>query len=477
MRKRQYDKALNEVDAFEKKRPGAPMIAMLRGVAYMGKRDLVRARTAFEKALEVPSTSEQAAHSLTVIDLQEGKAQAARDRYQRLLAKNPKSDTLQFELAQLLTISGAPMAEVKAALDKAIAANPTSARARMALIGYENRTEGPKAAIAAAQTGVAAMPDNAQLVDMLGATLLAGGEPDRAAETFRRLVQMEPQNPLPLLRLAEAQASMKDYAGAIASQRKALELKPDDPRAISALTKTYVASGQLDAALAEAKRLQKQHPEQAAGYALEGDLLAGAKKFDAAFNAYKAAFARQPIAGFVVTQYAALRAGGRTAEARALTKKWIAENPKDANVPLMLAGESLRRGDMTAAREGYEQVIAIDPDNAVALNNLAAVLAQQGDKKAIEYAEHAHRLAPFNPSVLDTLGWTLAQMNDPKRGTEMLRMASRLAPRQAEIRLHLAKALAASGDKVGARREIGELSKLPETSPIRTEAEKLRATL
>jgi FimV-like protein len=56
-------------------------------------------------------------------------------------------------------------------------------------------------------------------------------------------------------------------------------------------------------------------------------------------------------------------------------------------------------------------------------------------------------------------------------------MASRLAPRQQEIRLHLAQALIAVGEKAGAREAIGELTKLDKTSPIRIEAEKLQATL
>jgi len=477
MRKRQYDKALAEVDAFEKKRPSSPMIPTLRGAAYMGKRDLALARANFEKALEVPATANQAAHNLAIIDLQQGKPQAARERYQQLLAKDPNNDTLLFELAQLLTVTGAPMSEVKVALDKAITVNPTSVRARLALIGFESRTGGPKAAVASAQAAVAAMPDNPQLVEALGASLLAAGEPNRSVETFRKLVQMQPQNPLALLRLAEAQVALKDYPGAIASERKALEIKPDDPRALSALTKTYVMSGQLDAALAEAKRLQKERPQSAAGYALQGDLMAASKKWNEAALAYKAAIERQPLPGLVVMQYAALQAGGKSADAKALATKWIAEHPNDTTIPLTLAGESLRRNDTAAARRGYEQVLAIDPENFVALNNLASVLAQQGDPKAVEYAEHAHRLAPFNPAVLDTLGWTLAQTSDPKRGAELLRMASRLAPRQAEIRLHLAKALIATGDKTAARQELAELSKLDKASPIRAEAQKLQSTL
>jgi FimV-like protein len=56
-------------------------------------------------------------------------------------------------------------------------------------------------------------------------------------------------------------------------------------------------------------------------------------------------------------------------------------------------------------------------------------------------------------------------------------MASNLAPRQGEIRLHLARALLESGDKTGARKELTELTKLDKASPIRVEAEKLLTTL
>jgi len=122
-------------------------------------------------------------------------------------------------------------------------------------------------------------------------------------------------------------------------------------------------------------------------------------------------------------------------------------------------------------------VIALDANNVAALNNLAWVLTEKKDAKGLEYAERAQQLAPFNPNILDTYGLALTRNGDAKRGAEMLRMASRLAPRQQEIRLHLAQALIAVGDKAGAREAIGELTKLDKTSPIRIEAEKLQATL
>ena len=105
------------------------------------------------------------------------------------------------------------------------------------------------------------------------------------------------------------------------------------------------------------------------------------------------------------------------------------------------------------------------------------MLTEEGDAKGLEYAEQAHRLAPFSPGVLDTLGVAVLKSGDAKRGVTLLRMASTLGPAQPDIRLHLAKALIASGDKVAARKELDELAKLDSASPVRVEADKLKSSL
>ena len=146
-------------------------------------------------------------------------------------------------------------------------------------------------------------------------------------------------------------------------------------------------------------------------------------------------------------------------------------------MPLVLAEESQRRGNLAEAKTGYRRVLDIDPDNATALNNLAWILTEEGDAKGLEYAEAAHRLTPFNPGVIDTLGVAVLKSGDAKRATTLLRMASALAPAQNDIRLHLAKALVASGDKAGARKELDSLGSLDAASPVRVEADKIKASL
>jgi putative PEP-CTERM system TPR-repeat lipoprotein len=477
LRRRQYDQALAVVDALEKKQPKAAMVSNLRGTVYLAKRDLKKARASFEKALEMEPDFLPAAQNLVVIDLQEGNVQAARGRYDRMLAKNPKNEALLLASAELLTMSGAPPEQVKAAIEKAVAANPTSVRARQSLIGYESRQRDTRGVLAATQAALAAIPDDPQLTQTLGIAQLAAGESNQAIETFKKLVALQPQNPMPLVRLAETQAFIKDYPAAIESSRKALALQPDSPQALVVLTKIYLASGRPEAALAEARRLQKEQPDKVIGYALEGELLSSQKKWVEAAAAFKSALARQPTATLATRYYVSLQMAGKAADAGSFAKKWIGDHPNDPSIPLFLAQQSQRQKDFASAKSGYEKVLAMDSDNAIALNNLAVMLADEKDPKALEYAERAHRVAPFDANILDTLGWTLTRTGDVKRGVTLLRMATRMSPFQGEIRLHLAKALAQSGDKSGARQEIGELTKLNKASPVRIEAEKLQATL
>jgi len=125
----------------------------------------------------------------------------------------------------------------------------------------------------------------------------------------------------------------------------------------------------------------------------------------------------------------------------------------------------------------YRAALEIEPENVIVLNNLAWILNEAKDPAAKDFAERAYRAAPFNPSVMDTLGLILASGSDVARGTQLLRMASNLAPNDPQIRLHLGAAQAKTGDKTGARATLEPLTKLDAGSPVRVEAEKTLSSL
>ena len=80
-------------------------------------------------------------------------------------------------------------------------------------------------------------------------------------------------------------------------------------------------------------------------------------------------------------------------------------------------------------------------------------------------------MAPQNASVLDTYGWLLLQKGEVKRAVEVLTAAVERAPKNPEIRLHLAKALVAATDNAAARKEIEALLRLDTGVQQRAEAQ------
>jgi putative PEP-CTERM system TPR-repeat lipoprotein len=475
VQRREFDKAFAAIDSLEKKQPNNPITRNLRGGIYMAKRDYKSARASFEKAQELQPSDLASAGSLALIDVQEGKADDARKRYERMLQKDPKNEQILLSLAEVTAMTRENPDEAKAIIDKAIAANPQSVRPRLALIGYYGRLGDARAALSAAQAAQSLFPNDPQIVDALGASELAAGATNQGLATYARLAQMQPQNAAVQLRVAALRLQVKDYPGAIEGARSVIAVIPESPQAWAILARARIEAGQSKEALAEARKLQKDQPDHAFGYALEGEILAADKKWAEAVTPLRVGLSKQPLPLLAVSTYVALQNAGKATEATAFADSWIRQHPSDTTMQQAIAEQLLVKKDYPAASARYRAILEINPDNTVALNNLAWILGEAGDPKAREFAERAYQLAPFQASVVDTLGWTLVRTGDVARGTQLLRLASNLAPNQSEIRLHLGRALLKSGDKDAARRALDPLTKLDAASPLRADAEKALA--
>jgi putative PEP-CTERM system TPR-repeat lipoprotein len=372
-----------------------------------------------------------------------------------------------------MAATGAKAPEVIALIDRAVTANPTSVRARLAAINLRLQTRDPKGALAAAQAAAAALPENVQIVEALGRAQLAAGEPQQAVSTYNKLVALMPQSPAPLILLGRAQAAAKDYDAAAQTLRKALALQPSQMNALQQLMAVQLAAGKPEEALAEARALQKERPKDAAGWVLEGEVHIAQKKMNEAIAAYNEALKRQDAPAIAVRLHALFGSANRSADADALAARWLKEHPKDATMRFYLAERDLARKDYRAASSRYRELLALQPENALILNNLAWALAQQNDPGALGYAEKAYALAPSNAAIADTLGWMLVERGDTKRGVELLAKASSTAPNALEIRMHYAKALIKTGDKAAARKELEAVAAAPGESRFKTEAAEL----
>jgi putative PEP-CTERM system TPR-repeat lipoprotein len=470
VKKNDLNRALQAANALAKKYPANPLSHQMLGAVYAARKDLVAARAAFAKALELNPTYLPAIANLARLDIAEKKPADARKRFEAVIAKDPKNEQALLALADVMARTGAPPAEIVATLQRAVTANPQSVASRLALIGFHLHAKDSKAALSAAQDAAATLRTEPRIIGALAQAQEAAGETNQAIETWNRLAALEPRSAVPLVRLAALFARRQDYPKTIDSLRRAQKLAPGDPAITRDLVLAHLLSGKPDDALKEAKSLQTTMPKLAAGFALEGDVHAATQQWPQAERAYRDALKVEPAsAALAIKLHTTLNRAGKAVEAEAMAKKWLAEHPKDAGFRIYLAERALADKNLRSAVTHYQAVVALQPDNVVALNNLAWSAGQLGDPKAIGYAERAVRLAPDSAAALDTLGTLLVAKGDASKGLEYLTRAAELAPKRHDIRLNYAKALAKAGRPDDARKELVALQAVADEFPGKSE--------
>jgi tetratricopeptide (TPR) repeat protein len=110
----------------------------------------------------------------------------------------------------------------------------------------------------------------------------------------------------------------------------------------------------------------------------------------------------------------------------------------------------------------YSHALGVDPDNPIALNNLAYLQAEQNGnlEQAQSYAERAKKRVPNSPEISDTLGYVYMQRNLNSAAVQIFRQDVQDRPENPMFHLHLAMALLKQGDKQGARTEADKAMKV-----------------
>src|SRR5262249_792803 len=125
-----------------------------------------------------------------------------------------------------------------------------------------------------------------------------------------------------------------------------------------------------------------------------------------------------------------------------------------------------RPGNAASAIAHYRKVLELNPDNVLALNNLAYHLAED-DKtvdEALQYAQHLGSLTPGSPDVEDTLGWIYYRKGLYRTGVKHLQTATAKNP-TAQSKYHLSMAYARAGNPDQAKQTLEQALKMNATLP------------
>jgi len=182
---------------------------------------------------------------------------------------------------------------------------------------------------------------------------------------------------------------------------------------------------------------------------------------------------------------AVLRAEARAAKGDALgAQKSLEEattiDPGLMAVHLLLANEYEAQKEYDKAMERYRTILARNPDDVIALNNLAYALAVHKGQpaEAMGYAERAMTLTGGRSlEIADTLAWVQHLVGRDREAAQILDRVVKTAPARAEYRLHLAVVYAAIGMLKEAATELSEAVRLEPELEKSDEVRALRARL
>jgi putative PEP-CTERM system TPR-repeat lipoprotein len=447
------EQALATVLELEKSQPKNAVIHNLKGMVYAARKDMEPARAAFGQALALQPSYFPAATNLSRLDMELNNPAAAKKHLQDFMARN-KGHVDAMTAMAALAARGRDLPEATRWLEKAHNENPDALAPGIRLVNHYLLLRETRKATAMAAALQAKSPDNPDLLDTLGKSHIADNNIAQAVDAYKKLAIAMPRSPQVHMQVAALYLQLNNVGAAEDHLKAALAMQPDFPAAQLAQAEIYVKRGSFDLALMISGQLQKAYPKASGGFQLEGDILMARKKPALAVPEFERALAISPTGELLIKTANALRASGKAAEGSTRIEQWLKQHPDDVRV-LLYKGETLLGDKQYQAAAGYLQgLVQRYPANVTASNNLAWAYQQLDDPRAVAAAEQAYQLAPQHPVVMDTLGWVLVRQGQAARGLALLQKASAAAPDARDIRYHLAQALAKTGDKAGARKEL-----------------------
>ncbi len=129
---------------------------------------------------------------------------------------------------------------------------------------------------------------------------------------------------------------------------------------------------------------------------------------------------------------------GRFRLAEYEVRKLMEAGVESAQLSAFLGYAAWEQGRADEAIERYRQAIALDPENANALNGLGYTLACEGKDgaRALTCCRKAVDLKPENPAYLDSLGWAYYKLGYVEEARSYLARALARAPDEPEIMAH-----------------------------------------
>lgn len=464
--------ARREIDNLVAKSQDDAALLAAAGTYLAAGSDLGKSRALLERAIQLDPKASGARMALARLMIRLRELGGAQAQLEEVVRNEPRNQQARLGLSELAWAQG-DKDNARKWLEEAISADPAAVEARlrlaqMAFIGGDaNRGRD------LLNQAVDVAEDEKTALNGAGKVLARAGFSDEALTKFRAAAAAGlPEGDLNAARL---QLDLNRPEQARKLLESALARNPDWREATQLLIQVDARTGQVDKALARARKLAADASPEVLGE-IEGDVYAMAGKPAQAIASYEAAQRKRPTSTLALKLFD-VRRTAKVAPVEGSLTQWLKQSPADVEVRQLLAGYYEAAGRSDEAIVEYEQLAAQKPPDPAVLNNLAWLLHEKGDARALEMAQQAHQAAPKVPEIADTYGWILVERNQAAEGLDVLQAALSGSPGNPDIQYHVAAAYAKSGQQQKAAELLRESLKSGKEFRSRAAAESLLSSI
>ena len=406
------------------------------------------AKSEWQAALKLAPTSIEALDGMSRHLIAQGDHGAA-IALLRPAPRTATSETLTLDLAQAYGKAGL-LEEAEAVLKKMVAAHPSSFPLTYALTAVLSNARFHSEAAALSGKFAAVHPQNFDAQRLYLRVLITGQNASRAAPVARKLLQSHADDDYVLFANGWVELQAGHFAEAKAHLQQSIALNPNSSAArydlgvaLAKLNDIQGAKEQFEKVIALGNPPPEAHYELAKVLNSLGET-EEAERHLAIFQKWKESESQRDLTHSLAKKADQEIAAGNPQKAASLYREAVQANPNDALLNYKLSVALDAAGDTAGERAALEKAIEIDPDLAVAQNQLGYLDFRDGDPAAAEeHFQHAVRAAPAFTDAWINLAATLGMQSKFSEAESAVASALKLEPKNAQA-LQLRRDLAAS---------------------------------
>ncbi|MGA3237124.1 MAG: tetratricopeptide repeat protein [Bryobacteraceae bacterium] len=397
-------KAAEKLKAAVDKNP-SPRTLYALAQAYEDLQNYKDAADALRRALEAGAEDERIPPELANDLLFSGQLDEALKLYQQLATESPRDPEIQLRLADIY-LKKHDLAQARASLNRAKAAAGNNPRARYAtteleveLLEAEGKGDQAIAAIKGILDETAKKTysgdeakSRAGFLAQLAELYAKGSQTAQAVDALRQIAAIDPSAaPGVELQVIDLYRTSKDLTNARAEADAALKIYPKDPKIVEEHAIVVADQGKIDDAVAEMRAFAKGKPNTEALVQI-GQFYEKAKRFD------------------------------EMAKTLDEAEKLAASDGDKIQVYYSRGAMYDHEKKYDASEAEFRKILALNPDNANALNYLGYSLADRNVRldEAYQMVKKALDLAPDQYAFMDSLGWVYYRQGKLDDAEELL---------------------------------------------------------